>query len=70
MKKVIKHGCNPKNIIRKFICRNCNCEFEASSDEYFATRYKDVYESICPECGDRSFAHPYFFTEGEKSHDC
>lgn len=58
MKKIVQHGHNPKKVIRRFVCRNCGCMFDADSDDYFVSRHSNVCESVCPECGDRSFSYP------------
>lgn len=46
---VLKRG---KKNPRKFICRNCECEFVASVDEYWRLETFGVvsYECNCPDC--------------------
>ena len=61
MIKVIAHGHDLKKIVRRFICRNCGCMFDADSEDYQVShaQYNDtVFEAVCPECGDRAFSYP------------
>ena len=46
---ILKRG---KKNPRKFICRNCECEFVADTDEYYRIDKCGIfwYECDCPDC--------------------
>lgn len=50
--KILKHGeLKP----RKFICKDCGCEFVANISEYSLYPNTAWYYSDCPECDVRTF---------------
>ena len=50
--KILKHG----NLMpRKFICRDCGCEFVANISEYGLYPGSAWRYSACPECEARTF---------------
>lgn len=49
--RIINHGNVPRKV-RRFICRNCGCIFEAEKGEYLVRfdRNEEYYEANCPDC--------------------
>lgn len=62
MKTIIKHGVNPKKIVRNFVCKECGCVFNADFEEYFVSANKNrntfTFKSVCPECGEMASSYP------------
>lgn len=53
--KIIKHG-NKYNVIKRFVCTSCWCEFEADATDCFTEPVKSGFTvrymtaCPCPEC--------------------
>lgn len=50
---IIEGDLNRLNKVKRFICRECGCVFEADKTEYTAdSQYNDIYyKCTCPTCG-------------------
>lgn len=65
--RIIKHGKIYKKDVYNFVCKKCECEFEAFDEE---CKYIDCYESSlmrcnCPCCGEPVYIENGYFKKEE-----